>query len=118
MGLGRGFGGRGRFFFAFDFFAGLALATHNGGVTRGELLDTASRVNHLLLAGIIRMAIRANFDALAGNGRRKLDDIAARTVEGLQGIVRMGIGFHGLRLRGRIDVRGVIVIPAGRGFNC
>jgi hypothetical protein len=60
-----------------------------------ELLDAAGSVNDLLLAGIERVALGANFDVHVLASRRAcLELIAAATAYGNFSVVWMSIGLH------------------------
>jgi hypothetical protein len=59
-----------------------------------ETLDTAGRVDQLLLAGEKRMALGANFDADVLFGGSDLDGVAAGTLDGRGLIIRMDVCFH------------------------
>ena len=77
-----------RMMFSFSLLAGLV------GVTALEALDTAAAVDQLLLAGVERMALAANFDTdlrLRGTG---LDDVASGAGDGAIHIIRMDAFLH------------------------
>ena len=62
-----------------------------------EFVHAAGRVNDFLLAGVKRVAFRANFDveAVFGHGRLGGERVAARAGNVYIVVVRMNIGFHG-----------------------
>ena len=66
------------------------------GVLLGEALDAAGGVNQFLLAGEVRVAARADFDAqhIALDGRARLKRVAAGAVHGHGMIIRVDTGFH------------------------
>ena|SRR5215467_519885 len=66
------------------------------GVLLCEPLNPSSGVDQLLLAGEVRMAIRADFDSqhIALNRGTRLERVSACTVDGHRVIVGMNTGFH------------------------
>src|ERR1700683_1402349 len=93
------------------------------GVARGcaavlltELVHAASCVDHLLLAGVERMAVRAHLDLqILAQGRTRLERVAARAGDGDLFVLRMDRGFHGLGSRG--SKRGVSATWGGGDGN-
>ena len=63
-----------------------------------EAVNTAARVNELLLAGEVRMALRANFHADVLLGGTRVNHIAASTGDGGFLILRMNGFFHSCHL--------------------
>jgi hypothetical protein len=61
-------------------------------VTFSEPFNASRGVDQLLLAGIKRVALIADFNMGAGNRRPRLDDIAARTGE--RGVLVLGMNFR------------------------
>src|SRR5215469_2852719 len=88
------------------------------GVLLGEALDAARRVHQLLLTGVKRVAVRADFDAqhVALDGGAGLKRIAAGAVHGHGMIVGMNTGFHDSPVvRGRSAP--LAFLPQGLGEN-
>ena len=74
-----------------------SLARCRGGVLLAELVDAASGVEDLLLAGVERMAVRAHFDLqIVSQSRPRLERIPAGAGHGNFFVFRMRIGFHGV----------------------
>ena len=65
------------------------------GKTALEALDAATGIDQLLLAGVERMALAANFDVDLRLGVTGVDHIAAGTSDGAVHIVRMDALLHG-----------------------
>ena len=65
------------------------------GKTALEALDAATGIDQLLLAGVERMALAANFDMDLRLGVTGVDHIAAGTSDGAVHIVRMDALLHG-----------------------
>jgi hypothetical protein len=59
-----------------------------------EPLDTAGRIHQLLFAGKKRVAFGTNFHADVFFRRSNLNNVAAGTLDGGFGIIRMDVGFH------------------------
>src|SRR5712672_667299 len=60
-----------------------------------ELVHAAGRVDHLLLAGIERMAVRTHIDAqVLAHGRACLESVAAAAADGDLAVLRMDRRFH------------------------
>ena len=65
------------------------------GKTALETLDAATGIDQLLLAGVERMALAANFDVDLRLGVTGVDHVAAGTSDGAVHIVRMDALLHG-----------------------
>src|SRR3954449_8067692 len=59
-----------------------------------EALDPAARVHQLLLAGVERVACRADLDVQLGLGRTGLELVAARAAHGREHVFGMDPGLH------------------------
>src|SRR3977135_624518 len=88
----------------------LGVSARGGGrVFLAELVDAPGRVDHLLLAGIERMAVRTNIDLqVLAHGGARLKGVAAAAADGDLAVLRMDRRFHdcpslptALRLPGR-----------------
>ena len=61
-----------------------------------ETVDTAAGIQYFLLTGVERVALGADVDAhVLGQGRARLDHVAAAASGFDCNVVRMDIGFHG-----------------------
>ena len=73
-----------------------SLTRGRGSVLLAELVDPARGVEDLLLAGVERMAIRADFDRqVVSQSRPRLECVPARAGDADFFVFRMRIGFHG-----------------------
>ena len=71
------------------------LLTLAGSVTLVEALDTATCIDELLLAGEVRVALVAEFEAeVAGAGALGNEGITACALHGYVGINRVDVGLH------------------------
>lgn len=62
-----------------------------------ELVDATAAIDHLLLTGIERMAIRADFDLqVVAQRRTRWKRVAAAAGHGNVFVLRMNAGFHGV----------------------
>ena len=59
-----------------------------------EAVHTAAGIDQLLLAGVERVALRADFHVDLGLGGAGLDDVAARAGDGAVNVVGMDTLFH------------------------
>src|SRR5579884_1967838 len=59
-----------------------------------EALDATTRVHELLLAGVERMALRADLDVQLGLRRAGLERVSARARHGGEDVLGMDAGFH------------------------
>src|SRR4029077_12455933 len=75
-------------------------------VLLAELVHAASGIDHFLLAGVERVAVRANLDLqILSKCRAGLERVAARAGHGDLFVVGMSGGFHGSSLRLRAQSR-------------
>ena len=73
-----------------------SLSRRSGSVLLAELVDAARGVEDLLLAGIERMAVRADFDRkVVSQSRPRLERVPARAGDADVVVFGMRIGFHG-----------------------
>ena len=59
-----------------------------------EAIDAAGRINQALLAGVVRMAVRAYFDLNFAQGRASLKGVAAGAGNDAAAVVGMDFCFH------------------------
>src|SRR5215471_1611171 len=59
-----------------------------------EALDATARVDELLLAGVERVALRADLDVQLGLGGACHERVATRAVHGRHDVLGMDIGLH------------------------
>ncbi len=83
--------------------------------TAVESFDPTRCIDGFLLTGIKRMAGRTNVDLdVFGQGRARINDIAAAACGGYRLVVRMNVGFH---CRSWLDLRAAHSTKSSRSRN-
>jgi hypothetical protein len=77
-----------------------------------EALNTSAGIDELLLAGIERVALGANFDVDLRLGAARLDHVAAGTGNGAVNVIRVDTLFHSFHLISVLTFRGHILMYA------